>query len=212
MSLQNHRTRTIILSLLLATACIGVAACGGSSSSSSSSANAAATHPAPSGSTGVGPTGASSGFGASGPSGARFSALRECMQKNGVTLPPRTPGQGPPRGGFLGGASGQQLSQVNREKLVAALKKCGAPSRVGRFGGSARFRSPAFTQALTKFAACMRENGINLPAPNTSGTGPIFNTTGIDTTSPQFRSAEAKCRTDLNGALRSSGTGPSGSG
>jgi hypothetical protein len=207
-----------MLSLLLVAVCVGVAACGGSSTNSATSANAAATHTAAGGATSVGPTGASgpTGVGSTGPSGrygARFSALRECLQKNGVTLPPRTPGQGPPRGGFLGGASGRQLpGGVSREKFQAALRKCGAPGRIARFGGAARFHNPAFAQALTKFAACMRENGINLPAPNTSGNGPIFNTTGIDTTSPQFASAEEKCRSDLTAALQPGGTGPSPTG
>ena len=40
----------------------------------------------------------------------------------------------------------------------------------------------------------MRENGVNLPAPNTSGNGPVFNTKGIDTSSATFkqRSRSAK--------------------
>jgi hypothetical protein len=212
MSLKNNRTRTLVLSLLLVAACVGVASCGGSSTSSSTGTNAAATNTAPTGSTGV-PTGPT-GVGPTGASGrsARFSALRECLQKNGVTLPSRAPGQGPPRGGFLGGATGGQLPPgVSREKLEAAMKKCGASGRFARFGrsgGSAGFlRSPRFSQALTKFAACMRENGVNLPPPNTSGSGPIFDTKGIDTRSPQFASAEAKCRSDLSGALRSGATG-----
>jgi hypothetical protein len=60
-------------------------------------------------------------------------------------------------------------------------------------------------QALTKFASCMRENGVNVPAPNTSGTGPVFNAKGIDTTSPQFHAAESKCSADLQGAFRRGG-------
>ena len=70
----------------------------------------------------------------------------------------------------------------------------------GRSGG-ARLNSPAFKAALTKFAACMRENGVNVPAPNTSGNGPVFNTKGIDTSSSQFRAAESKCRSDLTSAF-----------
>ncbi len=72
----------------------------------------------------------------------------------------------------------------------------------GRLPGAGRgFNSARAKQALAKFAACMHENGVSLPAPNTSGKGPIFNTKGIDTTSATFKAAEAKCRGDLAGAF-----------
>jgi hypothetical protein len=54
----------------------------------------------------------------------------------------------------------------------------------------------------------MRSHGVNLPEPNTSGTGPIFNTKGLDTSSAQFRTAEASCREVLRSALHAPyGTG-----
>jgi hypothetical protein len=191
---------TTVLILLLA--CLGLAACGGSSSSSSSSTAAAATS-------------TSTGTGAKGPNAGRFAAMRECLQKNGITLPKRTPGtRRTPgaAGGFLGGgggAGGPQLPKgVTRAQYEAALKKCGGGNFAGR--GGARFKSPAFQAALAKFATCMRENGVNVPAPNTSGSGPVFDTKGIDTSSAQFKAAEAKCRSDLSGAFRR-GPGAGGS-
>jgi hypothetical protein len=81
-----------------------------------------------------------------------------------------------------------------------ALKKCGG----GNFGGGGRFNSSTSKAALTKFVACMRENGVNLPTPNTSGNGPVFNTTGINTASSTFKSAQAKCQSDLRGSAGSS--------
>jgi hypothetical protein len=138
--------------------------------------------------------------------------VRECLKKEGITLPQRTPGQKRPpggAGGFLGGggatgatgAGGPQLPKgVTRAKYEAALKKCGG-STFGR-GGAARFDSPAFKTALAKFATCLRQNGVNVPAPNTSGKGPVFDTKGIDTSSSQFKTAEAKCQSDLTGAFR----------
>jgi len=177
--------------LVLLLACLGLAACGGSSSSSSSSTAAAATS-------------TSTGTGAKGPNAGRFAAMRECLQKNGVTLPAFKPGQhgGPQARGPFGGTSGRQLPKgVNKAKYEAALKKC---------GGGARFKSPAFQAALAKFASCMRENGVNVPAPNTSGSGPVFDTKGIDTSSAQFKAAEAKCQSDLSGAFRR-GPGAGGS-
>jgi hypothetical protein len=215
-----------ILGILLG--CLGLAACGGSSTTTTTSVNANAAAPtgtgagsAPHAGTGArgqtghgagsgygsgsgsgagsGPradAGPSGGSGSTGPQFGRFAALRECLQKNGVTLPKRTPGQRP-LGGFLGGAAG---SHNGLAQLRAALKKCG-----GFFGGAGRaarrFNSPASKQAIVKFAACMRENGVNVPEPNTSGKGPVFSTKGLNTSSPQFRAAQAKCRLVLRAAF-----------
>ena len=99
-----------------------------------------------------------------------------------------------------GGTGGPKLpSGVTRAQYEAAIKKCGGGAFAG--GATARLKNPAFLAALTKFAACMRENGVNVPAPNTSGNGPVFDTKGIDTSSSQFRAAESKCRSDLTSAF-----------
>ena len=68
--------------------------------------------------------------------------------------------------------------------------------------------STAFKQALPKFAVCMRENGVNLPAPNSSGNGPVFNTKGLDTSSTQFKRAQSKCQPILTAARGQAGPGP----
>jgi hypothetical protein len=134
--------------------------------------------------------------------------VRECLQKNGITLPKFTPGKRPAPGtggGFPGGAGGRTLPKgVSRAQYEAALKKCGGGLNGGAFfrGGAGHFNSPVVKQALAKFAACMHENGINVPAPNTSGKGPIFNTKGLNTSSATFKAAEAKCSSDLDGAFR----------
>lgn len=180
-----------LVALLLAS--LGLAACGSSSSSGSSSTAATAS--------------ASTGSGARG--AGRFAAVRECLQKEGITLPKRTSGEKRPpggAGGFLGGGAtgGPKLpAGVTRAKYEAALKKCGGnfPHNFGH-GGAARFDSPVFKTALAKFATCMRQNGVNVPAPNTSGSGPVFDTKGIDTNSTQFKAAEAKCQSDLSSAFK----------
>ena len=212
---RNHaraaRPATAVAVVLLL-ACLGLAACGGSSKSSSSTgANAAATS-----STGAaathGPTGAPAGAGG----GGRFKAVRECLQKNGITLPQRTPGTArtPGAGGFLGGAGGPQLPKgVTRAQYEAAIKKCG-----GRVlgGGLNRLKNPAYKAALAKFATCMRENGVNVPQPNTSGSGPVFNIKGLNTASATFKAAESKCSADLRNTFRPSpgaaGAAPGGAG
>ncbi len=185
----------IAVAALVLTAFV-LAACGGSSAKSSSSTNASAT---------------SSTAGGSRPGASRFAAFRECLQKNGITLPKRPSGQqrGPGAGGLLGGAGGgggpaQLPKGVTRAQYEAAVKRCGgAPGRAGfGAGGAGRFNSPLVKQALDKFAACMRENGVNVPAPNTSGKGPVFNTKGLNTASAAFKAAQTRCATVLRGAFR----------
>jgi hypothetical protein len=193
--------------LVLLLACLGLAACGSSSGSSSSTASTSAS------------TTTTGAAGAKGPNSGRFAAMRECLQKNGITLPQRTPGQRRPpggAGGFLGGGSGgtggpSLPKGVTRAQYEAALKKCGGGNFAGRGRGGARFKSPAFQAALAKFATCLRENGVNVPAPNTSGNGPVFDTKGIDTSSAKFKAAEAKCQSDLRAAFRRGGGAGGGS-
>jgi hypothetical protein len=130
--------------------------------------------------------------------------LRECLKKNGISLPGRTPGKRPGAGtgGLLGGGAGPALPKgVSRAQYESILKKCGGGS-AGRFGaGRARFNSPEAKKALVKFAACMRANGIKVGEPNTSGKGAIFDTKGIDTASTQFTTAERKCQSYLQAAF-----------
>jgi hypothetical protein len=167
-----------VLALLLLT-CLGLAACGssGSSTTTSASANAAATTQ---GGAGAGPTGST------GSRSGRFAALRECLAKNGVKLPPATPGQRPR---FLGGLAGLPKG-VTRGQMEAALKKCGGPlgGRVHRFG------TRTYQQRLRRFATCMRANGVHLPEPNFSGAGPVFRLKRLETNSEPFRAGLAKCR------------------
>ena len=178
------------LAVLLAAALL-LAACGGSSkASSSSSSSSSSTAKAP--------------VRAAVRARARAAALRSCLQKNGVTPPKGKPGQGgaPGARGPFGG-SGQLPTGVSRAKLQAALKKCGG-GNLPR-AASAR-RAAGGGRRLAKFAACMRKNGVKLPAPNTSGKGPIFDTKGIDTNSAKFNAADVKCMRELAPA-KGTGTG-----
>ncbi|MGA7704595.1 MAG: hypothetical protein WB998_06825 [Solirubrobacteraceae bacterium] len=205
----SSRKRAAGVFAILVLACLGLSACGGSSGSPS---NAASTTAAANGSTATGSTGAASTGGSSTQSTppaagrGRFGTIRECLQKNGVTLPHRTPDS--PGGGFPGAGGGPGLPKgMTRAQFEAALKKCGGSRFGARFGrpGGAGFRrvnSPAFRTALTRYATCLRQNGIAIPAPNTSGKGPIFSTKGIDTTSAKFKTATMKCRASLVGAFR----------
>jgi hypothetical protein len=191
----------VLLSLLIAS--LGLIACGGSSSGGSTSSTASTTTAA-----------AQSG----GRNAGRFTALRECLKKEGINLPQRTPGSRAPGsrrapgagGGPFGGGNGgaQQLPKgVTRAQLQTAMRKCGG----GTFGGGgARANNPAFKQSLAKFATCMRQNGVKVPAPNTSGNGPVFSTKGLDTHSKAFMAAETKCQSLLRGSFRRGGGAPGG--
>src|ERR1035437_133913 len=199
---SRHRTRPV-LALLGLGACLMLAACGSSSGSGGSTNSANSKSATPSSTAG--------GAGAN-----RSTALRECLQKQGITLPsapaggnPQSSGSAPPAGGGFKLPKGERAAQ-----LQAALKKGGG----GNFpaGGAAQFRGAGSSKTFAKFTACMRENGVDLPAANTSGKGPVFDTKGINTSSTAFKRAESKCRSDLGpaagGGGPSSGGGPPPSG
>jgi hypothetical protein len=186
---SKRRPQPAVVAVLLAVlASLLLAACGSSSTSSSSSTttstNASSATTAP---TGKAPAGGAN----------RFAAVRECLKKNGITLPKFTPGQRP-----SGATHGPVLPKgVSKSQYEAAVKKCGG--RGGVFGGGAgRFSSPEVKKALAKFSSCMSENGVTIPKANTSGRGPIFSSKNLDTSSAKFKTAETKCSKDLGGAFR----------
>ncbi len=203
----NRSVRPAAAASILILAALGLAACGGSSKGTSGATNASAA-------------GGAERF------AARAAALRSCLKKEGIALPEPPSGQkrsergvpgGEPyagqasRGGPIGRGllgSGARLSPrlpkgVTRAQLEAAQKKCGgAFRRVGPGFDSAQSR-----QRFAKFAACMGKNGVKLPAPNTSGKGPIFDTKGIDTGSAAFKAADAKCAKELRTRLGAAGAG-----
>lgn len=186
---------------LIVLAALALSACGGSSGSSSAASASASTSTA-----------------TSSARGGRLTALRECLQKDGITLPKRGASgqsQGGP-GGLLGGGS-QLPKGVTRAQFEAALKKCGGlrpgAGRFGSGGGARRLESPVLKAAIARFAACMRANGIAVPTPNTTGTGPIFDTKGLNTGSAAFKAGESKCSATLRGAFRGPpGVSPGGAG
>ena len=187
---SRRRPRRLLAGVAIGLAAVVLAACGSSGqSSSSSTTNSADKSPSAS-------------------SSSRFASLRACLQKQGINLGSASPGAQAGNGGPPGAGGGFKLPEgVSQSKFQEALKKCGA----GFPGGARRgFNSATARVALTKYAACMRENGVNLPAPNTSRSGPVFNTKAIDTSSAAFKSAQQKCQSDLKGAFGARGRPPGG--
>jgi hypothetical protein len=204
---SRHRARRAVGLTSTAAAVVALAACGGSSTGSDGGTTS--SHTVASSDTAITP--------ASSPS-KRFASLRTCLKTEGIDLPtgprgaqPSTGGPptgGAPTGGVPGGAPGgarrggfKLPERVSQSKFQEAIKKCGAS---GGFpaGGPAGFNSKTVQTALTKYTACMRENGVDLPAANTGGNGPIFTTKGIDTKSETFKNAEKQCRSDLPSFFR----------
>lgn len=105
------------------------------------------------------------------------------------------------------GGSSKSSSSTGTGTVAKAASTGGTspgPAGRARQRAATRLGSPQFKQALTKFATCMRENGVNFPAPNTSGKGPVFSAKGVNTTSSAYRAAATKCRSVLSTALRAS--------
>jgi hypothetical protein len=197
---KRHGVRPLVALCVLG-ACAALAACGSSGSGSSSAGKSSSS---------------SSSKGAA-PGSNQLTALRSCLKKEGITLPSAPSGAtGQPGGRGAGAAGGgpgaiQLPKGVSQTQFQAALKKCGGGNSGG--GKAARFNSASARTALTKYAACLRQNGINVPAPNTTGDGPVFDTKGIDTSGSKFKTAQSKCQSDLKGAFAGgagSGAPPSG--
>jgi hypothetical protein len=171
-------------------------ACGSSSNTSSSSAS----------------SGSASSAAAGGSTSAARSKFAACLKAHGVTLPSRPAGArrrpnggegggfGGGGGGFFGGGGGggAGAARFNNPKMRAALQACG--------GG--RLPQRRFTPnkaAVTKFVACVKQHGYNLPTPNFSGKGPVFPAT-IER-NKKFQTASRACASDLRPPGGGSGAG-----
>jgi hypothetical protein len=160
---------------LLAT-CVGLAACGGSSGSTSSTAATS--------------TSAATKGGSTAAIKAHLASLHQCLAQQGITLV--GPG-GSPSASVVLGVGAKLPSGVTREQYEAAFRKCS--------GARLTSTSPAYTAVLTRYVACMRSHGVNLPPPNTSGAGPVLDTKGVNTRGAAYKAALAKCARLLQRAI-----------
>ncbi|MEV0408595.1 hypothetical protein [Actinoallomurus sp. NPDC050550] len=105
---------------------------------------------------------ASAGSGASG-NGAEAKdqqvKFAQCMRKNGVNMPDPKPGSNDTQGIAVGG------NGANPEKLEKAMKACRDVAGIS----APKPLTPEQKDKMIKFAACMREHGINMPDPKFDG-------------------------------------------
>lgn len=181
--MSRFRTTTLATALVMLLAALA-AGCGGGSSDSDSTAadrDANTTQQRP--------------------GSEQQAELRECLEKNGADLPsPPEGGQGgPPEGGGMppiGGGQGGPPGGGDPSEFRDALEKCGVdPSDLpNRPGGRGR---PPMGESLDDFVACVRKNGYDLPDPDTSGDGPVFDPSKVDQDDPDFKKASQACQDKL---------------
>ena len=148
----------------------GLSACGGSSSNASNSSSSTTANV--------------------GPGGLQLTAdQRSCVEGKGVTVPSPGSGGQPPSGGPpTGGANGQDF-----QKMQQAFQDCGVSIPNGPQGGG-NFDPSAMRKQISQYVACVRQNGYDLPSPNTSGNGPVFDSSTVNQNDPKFKAASAKCQ------------------
>jgi hypothetical protein len=193
-----------LLFLAPALAALTLSACGASSSSDT--------------------TGATGTVASTGQRGAFMNdEVRACLQQQGVQLPDRPQGGqgdgGPPAGGLPGGTGGQPpqgygppggggggMSDSERQKFQDALKKCGVDfgDRAGGGFGRPDTSNADYRARVKAYVACVRQNGFDLPDPNFSGDGPIFDPQKVDQSDKTFQAASAKCQDKLRPQASSS--------
>jgi hypothetical protein len=195
-----HARRLPALTLTAALAALCLAACG-SSASTSSTSSAAASGSSGSAASATTSSGSASGF------AANRTKLVACLKAHGVTLPARPAGTRRPANGsgggprfFGGGGAGGRFA--NNPKLRAAFQACGG----GTAAGGRRF-APNHA-SVTKFVACVKQHGYNLPSPNFSGNGPIFPASIEKNT--KFQAAAKSCQADLRPAGGAGGSAGAG--
>lgn len=87
--------------------------------------------------------------------------------------------------------------------LCLIVAGCGRSSPDSKRATSA-VGTPAVRRGLMEFAACLRRDGLDVPASHPSSSGPVFRLEGLDVRGAKFKAAWARCRTrvDVSSALR----------
>ena len=133
------------------------------------------------------------------------------------TSGPLLPGGGPPTGtnAFTTGRRVRHDADVRRSALRRGHRASGwlwaYPDAGERAQGLPGVRCPAAepegrrerlptstarpsVSRSVSYVACVKQNGYDLPAPNLSGNGPIFDESKVNRDDPKFQSASQKCQ------------------
>ena len=193
------------LVVLVAAMAVALTACGGSSGARVASIEDAAFDPATNTTTEAGVVDEE----------AAVLAFAECMRDQGVTdfEDPDIGADGSIEFRFRGQG---EASVVDRETMRAAFDACRTEIEGLAFGPGSVDRSE-IEDDLVEFAACMRENGYDMPDPDFGATGPGQGDgagqggpfAGIDPDDPAFQGAIDACQ-EIFGGLPFGGRGPGG--
>jgi hypothetical protein len=93
--------------------------------------------------------------------------------------------------------TGCGASSKGASSTGSAARKTSSGARVRPLRRRPGHGRTSATERYARFAACMRRHGVNLPAPNTSGKGPIFAPNGLDPHSAAFKAADRRCAREL---------------
>ena len=175
--------RGLAVAGLLVAGVIALAGCGGASGAASDSASAEDKREA-----------------------ARLK-LSQCLREQGVEVPDG------PRRGTGSGPVRVRLTEADRKKLEAAMQGPCKSYQAAAFGNITPEQREEFRDAMTKFAACMRQHGVDLPDPPADGgerAAPAGGARRIDDSDPKTKAAMTACRDKLprNGPGISIGGGP----
>ena len=137
--------------------------------------------------------------------------LSQCLREQGVEVPDG------PRSGSGGGPVRVQLKAADRKKLEAAMQGPCRKYQAAAFGNLTAEQREEFRDAFTRFAACMRQHGVDLPDPPADGAeraAPAAGARRIDDDDPKTKAAMTACRDKLPrngpGVVLGGGPGPRG--
>jgi hypothetical protein len=121
-----------------------------------------------------------------------LTSYYECLRQHGVKIPaPNNSGKGPVTS-FKGVNISSPQFRTAQKACSAAIRAAVKQLRPTPATPSPASIGPAQRLKFTKYTACMRQQGVNLPAPNFSGKGPIYVNPPNNTTS-KFQAASKKC-------------------
>ena len=135
-----------------------------------------------------------------------------CMRKNGVDVP--DPEVGSDGRVTVQRGAGRGVDDIDPETFQAAQKKCGSPFGAGGGPQLSDADREEMQATMLEFAACMRQNGVDMPDPDFSGGGGLFRAGGpgagrIDPEDPTFTKAQEACQSILQD-IRPGGQGGPG--